>query len=216
MYIPLTKGQIMKRYFYTLMMALTMSMTMQAQYVYNSNYQVWFEGTDSEMTTRKTVWCEEDYQDLWNGCYVRNNGSTIYVKDGSSTVVYGNEIGLLYNGYYTVRNGSTWYLYDSEGDKVGGVYGEEILYYPFNYVACKKGQNLWYVYRCNGEKLSFYSDVSPWICSNECWIVQQGNKQYGIGRDGYKVSGVYGDDVSMQNGRWKCVNNGYVRYIDAE
>lgn len=207
----------MKTKFYTLLVALVTSMTMSAQYAYNSNYEVWFEGTDNEMAIRKTVWCEENYQDLWNGCYVRiSNGGRVYVKYGSSTVVYGDEIGLLYNGCYTVKHGSTWYLYDADGDQVGGVYGAELLYYPFNYVACKKGANLWYVYRCDGEKLSFYSDVSPWICSNECWIVQQGSKQYGIGRDGYKASGVYGDDVTMVNGQWKCVNGSYVRYIEVE
>lgn len=205
----------MKR-IYFFCMALMACMSIQAQYLYNSNYDVWFEGTSSEMATRKTVWCTEDYQDLWNGNYVRIYNGRVHVKEGSSTVVYGDEIGLLYNGYYKVKNGNTWYLYDEEGDKVGGVYGEEILYYPFNYVACKKGSNLWYVYRCNGEKLNFYSDVSPWICSNECWIVQQGSKQYGIGQDGYKLSGVYGDDVSMTNGRWKCVNGSYVRYVDVE
>ena len=205
----------MKR-FYLFLVSLITSVTMSAQYVYNSNYDVWFEGTSSEMTTRKIVWCEEDYQDLWNGCYVRLTNGRVYVKEGSSTVVYGDQVGLLYNGCYKVKYGNTWYLYDADGDKVSGVYGEEILYYPFNYVACKKGSSLWYVYRCNGEKLSFYSDVSPWICSNECWIVQQGSKQYGIGRDGYKVSGVYGDDVSMTNGRWKCVNGSSVRYVDAE
>ena len=204
----------MKRFGFLVGMVMMVCTGMQAQYVYNSNYRVWFEGTDNEMTTRKTVWCEEDYQDLWNGCYVRLANNRVYVKDGSSTVVYGDQIGLLYNGCYKVKNGNTWYLYDRNGDKVSGVYGEEILYYPFNYVACKKGQDLWYVYRCNGEKLSFYSNVSPWICSNECWIVQQGSKQYGIGRDGYKVSGVYGDDVSMNNGRWKCVNGSNVRYIE--
>ena len=204
----------MKKRLYLLSVALVACMAMSAQYVYNSNYTVWFEGTDSEMATRKTVWCEEDYQDLWNGMYVRIPDRRIYVKNGSSTVVYGDEIGLLYNGYYTVRQGSTWYLFDPDGERVGGVYGEEILYYPFNYVACKKGSHLWYVYRCNGEKLSFYSDVSPWICSNECWIVQQGSKQYGIDQNGYKISGVYGDEVSLVNGRWKCVNGSNVRYVD--
>ena len=204
----------MKTRLYTFVLALMTCATMSAQYAYNDHYNVWFEGTDSEMATRKTVWCTENYQDLWNGNYVRITNGRVYVKDGSSTVVYGDEIGLLYNGCYKVRNGNTWYLYDADGDKVGGVYGEEILYYPFNYVACKKGRNLWYVYRCNGEKLSFYSDVSPWICSNECWIVQQGSKQYGIDPNGDKISGVYGDDVSLVNGRWKCVNGSYVRYID--
>ena len=204
----------MKTRFYTFIAALMVCITMQAQYVYNSNYDVWFEGTNSEMTTRKTVWCTEDYQDLWNGCYVRLTNGRIYVKDGYSTVVYGDVIGLLYNGCYKVRQGNMWYLFDANGDKVSGVYGQEILYYPFNYVACKKGSNVWYVYRCNGEKLSFYSDVSPWICSNECWIVQQGSKQYGIDQNGYKISGVYGDDVSLVNGRWKCVNGSYVRYVE--
>ena len=206
----------MKKRMMTWMMVLMASLTMQAQYVVSDKYNLWFEGTDNEVTTRKTVWCEEDYQDLWNGCYVRLTNGRVYVKNGSSTVVYGDEIGLMYNGYYSVRSGRTWYLYDADGYKVGGVYGEELLYYPFNYVACKKGSNLWYVYRCNGEKLSFYSDVSPWICSNECWIVQQGSKQYGIGRDGYKVSGVYGDQVTMNNGRWKCVNGSNVRFVDVE
>ena len=205
----------MKRIYFFLV-ALMASAAMYAQYVYNGNYDVWFEGTDSETYTRKTVWCTDNYQDLWNGCYVKLTNGRVYVYDGSSYVVYGDEIGLLYNGYYKVKNNNMWYLYDPQGDKIGGVYGEEILYYPFNYVACKKGSNLWYVYRCDGEKLNFYSDVSPWICSNEYWIVQQGSKQYGIDREGYKCSGVYGDDVSMTNGRWKCVNGSYVRYIDVE
>lgn len=204
----------MKTRWYTLLVALMACMSMQAQYVVSDKYDLWFEGTSGEMSTRKAVWCTDDFQDLWNGNYVRLTNGKVYVKDGYSTVLYGDEVALLYNGCYKVRQGKMWYLYDADGDKVSGVYGEEILYYPFNYVACKKGSSLWYVYRCNGEKLSFYSDVSPWICSNECWIVQQGSKQYGIGQDGYKVSGVYGDDVSMVNGRWKCVNNGYVRYVE--
>ena len=204
----------MKTRWYTFLLALMACMSMQAQYVVSDKYDLWFEGTSGETSTRKAVWCTDDFQDLWNGNYVRLTNGKIYVKDGYSTVLYGDEVALLYNGCYKVRQGNMWYLYDADGDKVSGVYGEEILYYPFNYVACKKGRNLWYVYRCNGEKLSFYSDVSPWICSNECWIVQQGSKQYGIGQDGHKVSGVYGDDVSMVNGRWKCVNNGYVRYVE--
>jgi len=205
----------MKRIYFFLV-ALMASAAMYAQYVYNGNYDVWFEGTSSETYTRKAVWCTDNYQDLWNGCYVKQTNGKVYVYDGSSYVVYGDEIALLYNGYYKVKHNNMWYLYDPQGSKIGGVYGEEICYYPFNYVACKKSSNLWYVYRCNGEKLGFYSDVSPWICSNEYWIVQQGSKQYGIDRDGYKCSGVYGDDVSMTNGRWKCVNGSSVRYIDVD
>ena len=82
----------MKTRFYTFILALTACMGLQAQYAYNDNYNVWFEGTDSEIATRKTVWCTEDYQDLWNGNHVRITNGRVYVKDGSSTVVYGDEI----------------------------------------------------------------------------------------------------------------------------
>jgi len=205
----------MRRYLLILFVALTASLTMSAQYVVSDKYRLWFEDSGHEVTTRKAVWCTEDYQDLWNGYHVRLYNGRIHVKNGSSTVVYGDEIALLYNGCYKVRQGSTWYLFDADGERVGGVYGSEILYYPFNYVACQKNTNLWYVYRCNGEKLSFYSEVSPWICWNECWIVQQSGRQYGIDRNGDKISGVYGDDVILLNdGRWKCVRGSYVTYIE--
>ena len=82
----------MKKCLLTLMVALMACMSMQAQYVVSDKYNLWFEGTDNEVTTRKTVWCEEDYQDLWNGCYVRLTNGRVYVKSGSSTIVYGDEI----------------------------------------------------------------------------------------------------------------------------
>ena len=108
----------MKRNVLTLVVALMASLTMSAQYVYNSNYDVWFEGTSTETYTRKIMWAEEDYQDLWNGCYVRLTNGTVYVKNGSSTVLYGDQVGLLYNGCYKVKQGSTWYLFDENGQKI--------------------------------------------------------------------------------------------------
>ena len=50
----------MKRNVLTLVVALMASLTMNAQYVYNSNYDVWFEGTSTETYTRKIMWAEED------------------------------------------------------------------------------------------------------------------------------------------------------------
>ena len=88
----------MRRKVLTILVALMACMTMQAQYAVSDRYNLWFEGTDNEVTTRKTVWCEENYQDLWNGCYVKIINGRVYVKNGSSTVVYGDEIGLMYNG----------------------------------------------------------------------------------------------------------------------
>lgn len=47
----------MKRYLFALFAALTASLTMQAQYVVSDKYDLWFEDTDYEMTTRKPEYC---------------------------------------------------------------------------------------------------------------------------------------------------------------
>ena len=49
-------------------------------------YNLWFEDSGHEVTTRKLVWCTEDYQDLWNGYHVRLYNGRIHIKNGSSTV----------------------------------------------------------------------------------------------------------------------------------
>lgn len=190
---------------------LLAGMAVHAQYVLNSNYEVWFEDTNEEMITRKSVSCKDNYQDLWNGCHVRLQNGYVYIYRGNSYFLYGEQISLLYNGYYRVKKNGWWYLYDEDGNKVSGVYGDEIRYYPFNFVSVKKN-GWWYVYDCSGNRLKFHSDVSPWICSNGCWIIQQGSWQYGTDSDGDKISGVYGDEVSWINGRWKCKRGGYVFY----
>jgi len=189
--------------------------TIYAQYAVNSSYELWFEGSDNEITTRKSIACTENYQDLWNGCYVRVlNEGKVYIYSGNRYFLYGDEINLLYNGYYSVKRGRTWYLFDSEGKKINGVYGTEMTYYPFNYIAARKGENLWYVYNCDGEKLNFYSHTVPIICYNSCWVIQQGNTQYGTDPKGNKIRNVHGDKVSLVNGRWKCIKGTHVRYVD--
>ena len=117
----------MKRYLLALIVALTASLTMQAQYVVSDKYDLWFEDTDYEMTTRKPEYCTEHYQDLRNGCQVRLSGRKVYIYRNGYSILYGDEINLLYNGYYRVRRGNTWYLADEDGDLVDGIYGKEIL-----------------------------------------------------------------------------------------
>ena len=105
---------------------------LNAQYVVSDRYDLWFEDSGHEVTTRKSILCSEDYQDLWNGCYVRLIGRKIYIYNSSnSSVLYGDEINLIYNGYYRVKRSGTWYLADPEGDLVDGIYGKDILYYPW-------------------------------------------------------------------------------------
>ena len=123
----------MKR-IYSFFLAMMACLSMQAQYVVSDKYDLWFEDTDHEVTTRKAEYCTEHYQDLRNGCQVRLSGRTVYIYRNGYSILYGDEINLLYNGYYRVRRGNTWYLADEDGDLVSGIYGKTIYYFPFGYV----------------------------------------------------------------------------------
>ena len=204
----------MKR-FSSFIVALMACLAMQAQYVVSDKYDLWFEDTGHETTTRKSVPCYDNYQDLWNGCYVKTSGSTIYIYRGGYSILYGDEINLLYNGYYRVRRGNTWYLADEDGDLVSGIYGKDLYYYPFGYVAVQRGSGYWDIYRCSGRKVDCYSDESPYIYWNGCFLIKQGTYWYAVDSDGDKLNGVYGDQVILlNNGRWKCIRGSYVTYID--
>lgn len=198
-----------------ILFALLSWTVLSAQYVVSDKYTLWFEDTGYEVTTRRPVWCEEDLQDLWNGCYVRVRNQRIYIYEGTSSFLYGDEINLLYNGYYRVKRSNTWYLCDPDGDTVSGIYGKDILYYPWGYVAVQRSAGYWDVFHCSGRKLDFYSDESPLIYYNGCWGVRHGKYWYIYDSDGRQLDSVYGDPVTLTgNGRWKCVRGSYVTYID--
>ena len=204
----------MKR-FYSFFLALMACMTMQAQYVVSDKYDLWFEDSGHEVTTRKAVSCTDNYQDLWNGCYVKTSGRTIYIYRGSYSILYGDEINLLYNGYYRVKRSGTWYLADENGDLVDGIYDQTIYYFPFGYVTFQRSSGYWDIYHCSGGKVECYSDESPLMFWNGCFLIKQGRYWYAVNDDGDKIDGVYGDDVQLLNdGRWKCVRGSYVTYID--
>lgn len=205
----------MKTKLYFLLIAFMASASMKAQYVVSDKYNLWFEDSDHEVTTRKPEWCTEDYQDLRNGCYVRIISRRVYIYNNGSSILYGDEINLLYNGYYRVKRNGTWYLADPDGDLVSGIYGKQILYYPWGYVAVQRSAGYWDVYHCSGRKLDFYSDESPYIYHNGCWGVKHGNKWYGYNQEGKQISGVYGDDLVLLNdGRWKCIQGRYISYVN--
>ena len=199
----------------TLMVAMAACLTIKAQYVVSDKYNLWFEDSGHEITTRKSEQCTDHYQDLRNGCQVRLSGRTVYIYRNGYSILYGDEINLLYNGYYRVRRGSTWYLADEVGDLVDGIYGTQILYYPWNYVAVQRSSGYWDVYHCSGSKVDFYSDESPYIYWNGCWGIKQGRYWYACDQNGRKIDGAYGDDLILLNdGRWKCVRGSYVTYIE--
>ena len=187
----------------------------QAQYVVSDNYNLHFENTGHEVTTRKAVACTDNYQDLWNGCYVRTSSRTVYIYRNNSSILYGDKINLLYNGYYRVRRGKTWYLADENGDLVDGIYGKEIYYFPYGYVTIQRSSGSWDIYHCSGRKVECYSNESPFMFWNGCFLIKQGRYWYAVDKNGDKIDGVYGDTVTLlENGRWKCVRGNYVSYID--
>jgi hypothetical protein len=205
----------MKTRILTLLIALLASASMNAQYVVSDKYDLWFEDSGNEVTTRKPEWCTENYQDLRNGCTVRINSNRVYIYYNGSSFLYGDEINLLYNGYYRVKRSGTWYLADPDGDLVSGIYGKQIYYYPWGYVSVQRSSGYWDVYHCSGRKLDFYSDESPLIYSNGCWGVRHGKYWYAYDEDGNQISGVYGDQMTLLNdGRWKCVRGSYVSYVE--
>lgn len=205
----------MKR-IYSFFLALMACMCMQAQYVVSDKYDLWFEDTGNEITTRKSVPCTDNYQDLWNGCYVKNSGNRIYIYRGSYSILYGDEIELLYNGYYRVKRSNTWYLADEDGDLVSGIYSSgKIYYFPWGYVTFQRSSGYWDIYHCSGRKVDCYSDEDPKIFWNGCFLIKQGKYWYAVDGDGDKIDGVYGDEVILlNNGSWKCIRGSYVSYID--
>lgn len=188
---------------------------LQAQYVVSDKYDLWFEDTDYEMTTRKPEFCTEDWQDLRNGCYVRVRSNRVYIYRDGSSILYGDEINVLYNGYYRVQRNGTWYLADPDGDLVSGIYGKDLLYYPWGYVAVLRSAGYWDVYHCSGRKLDFYSYESPLIYGNGCWGVRHSSYWYIYDSDGDQVNGAYGDSIVLtSNGQWKCTRGSYITYVD--
>ena len=118
----------MKTRIFTLLIALMVSASMNAQYIVSDKYDLWFEDTGYEVTTQKPEWCTENYQDLRNGRTVRINSNRVYIDYKGSSFLYGDEINLLYNGYYRVKRSGTWYLSDPDGELVSGIYGKQIYY----------------------------------------------------------------------------------------
>lgn len=205
----------MKSRLYTLLAAVMTCATMSAQYVVSDKYDLWFEDSGNEITTRKPEWCTEDYQDLRNGCTVRISSGRVYIYSNGSSILYGDEINLLYNGYYRVKRSGTWYLADPDGDLVDGIYGKQIYYYPWGYVAIQRSSGYWDVYHCSGRKLNFYSDESPYIYSNGCWGVRHGRYWYAYDENGRQLSSVYGDEIILlDDGRWKCIQGSYISYVN--
>ena len=99
----------------TLCFALMAILTLSAQYVVSDKYDLWFEDTNNEMTTRKL-----------------------------DTYSYENPA-MSGNGCFCVKQGSYWYAVDQDGDKISGVYGDDIFLLNNGTWKCIRGSYVTYV-----------------------------------------------------------------------
>lgn len=93
----------MKRFYFFLLMMVACLSTAQAQYVVSDKYDLWFEDTGNEVTTRKSVPCTDNYQDLWNGCFLIKQGRYWYAVDRN-----GDKIDGVYGDTVTLLNDGSW------------------------------------------------------------------------------------------------------------
>ena len=76
---------------------------------------------------RADIRCNQDWQELWNGCHVRIKLDHIYIYDRYDTkVLSGEDVTLLRNGYYKVYNGAFWHVHAPNGERVSSIWGDRI------------------------------------------------------------------------------------------
>ena len=205
----------MKRLLF-LMTFLCACISLQAQYSVAPGYRQWFDD-EHAYVMRQAVDCNEDGQDLWNGCYVRIQGDEVHVYGATRYgSIRGHKVWLFASGCWCVRRGGTEYLYSPEGEYTG-IAGIDIVQYPWNYYGVQKGNGKWYIYNADGASLPFYSDDKPILYWNGCWGYTHNGRVFAADRSGDWLPNVYGDEVRlMNNGRWRCTRNGRVYFLDGE
>ena len=104
---------------------------------------------------RLEVPCIHDWQELWNGCYVRVKISGVAVLDRRDRkIVHGEEVYLLQNGDYKVWNGRFWRVYTSHGNRLGNVWGDSVELTPDGFYHCFRAGNM-HVYDQRGHEHRF-------------------------------------------------------------
>ena len=95
---------------------------------------------------RADVFCVRDWQELWNGCYVRVNQFGVSVLDRRDRrIVRGEEVILLPTGDYLVKSGHFWRVYTAYGDRLTHVWGDIVELMPDGLFRCIRSGNVhWY------------------------------------------------------------------------
>lgn len=170
---------------------------------------------DHRVVVRKAVVCDEDYQDLWNGDYVRLNGNHKFIYRNGSRFTYGEKVWLMHNGRYIVRFGDYEYLLDEDGNR-SGVYGNTVNLYWTGVCGVQRGGN-WYLYTTNGYRLgSVYSNEEFSVYWNGTYVYQVGSYYYVADSDGNQIPNTYSDEEPdlLNSGNYRVYRSGHTYIID--
>ena len=166
---------------------------------------------------RHEVYCNQDWQELWNGRHVRLQGGKVRIcKTNGNVLLRGDEVILTHSGEYLVRNSYEWRLYDEDGDRTS-VHGEEILCWQGGFY-CVRQNGTWRVYDHDRSRVyNVWSNQYIEQLRNGCFLYQRDNRFYVADRHGDRIFNVWGEEVElMQNGLFRCRKNGRFYYYDID
>ncbi len=184
-----------------------------AQTYYDEDYDFLYD-YDHRIVVRKPVACTQDYQDLWNGDYVRLSGSTVYIYRGSSRFTYGESVWLMHNGQYIVSSGGYKYLLDENGRR-SRVYGREIRMF-WNGVCQAYSGSYWQLYTSDGDRLgNIYSYEPIKIYWNGTYCYKSGSYYEIADERGYRISGAYSDKepILLNSGDYRVWRGSYAKIV---
>jgi len=199
---------------YILILSLLCAFSIQAQTFREDGYSYYYDA-DHRVVVRSCVECEENYQDLWNGDYVRLINDYVYIYRGNSRVTYGTRVWLEHTGHYTISINGTMYLVDSDGYRTG-LYGD-IIDILWNGVARVNRGDYWYLYTTDNRRLgSVYSDEKITLYHNGYYCIHMGDYYYVAAPSGYRIGSTYSTEEPdlMNNGQWRCYRGGRTYLVD--
>lgn len=208
----------MMRRLLNLMLLTLLTATAFAQNYGESGYDYYYD-YDHRIVTRSCVSCTEDYQDLWNGDYVRLFGGYVYIYHNGKQILWGNKVWLEHTGDYTVEQSGYQYLHDSEGHRFGPWGNTIIALWNGNYVVKRSGY--WYLYDGEGNRVgNIYSseDERIKIYWNGYYVAKQGGYFYIFSPKGERINGAYSTEepLLMNSGNFKCLKGGSYYLVDTD
>lgn len=168
-----------------------------AQSYYVPTGYVGYYDYDHRIIERQWVLCEEDDQDLWNGCFVQMDDEFVRVVDGENVIIEAQQIYLLPKGNYCVTHdeGETWCICDKQGKQMFCADDVETLW---NGCYNVKLNRRWHLFDETGKDTGFLSNELFMLYSNGYYqYVSEG--QFRVLTPKFKDIGICGDEITLRN-----------------